>query len=55
MKYVVPFEIITDRGKNFLSEAEDYDLKIGISHLASSPYHPETNGMIVLTLPHVEI
>jgi transposase InsO family protein len=40
-------EIITDRGKSFLAEAvEEYNSKVGISHLASTPYHPETNGMV---------
>jgi hypothetical protein len=43
----VPLEVITDRGKSFLAEAVDeYINKVGISHLASTPYHPETNGMV---------
>jgi hypothetical protein len=47
VNYGVPLEIITDRGSSFLSEAvEDYIVKVGISHLASAPYHPETNGMV---------
>ena len=37
----VPSELITDRGKNFLSD-EVHRIK----HLKTSPYHPATNGLI---------
>lgn len=47
INYGVPLEIITDRGKSFLAEAvEEYNERVGISHLPSTPYHPETNGMV---------
>jgi transposase InsO family protein len=40
-------EIFTDRGKMFiqggLKEFEDLQ---GIRHHASTPYHPQTNGMV---------
>jgi Mor family transcriptional regulator len=42
-----PFEIITDRGSNFLSEPVKQFLDLhNIKHLKTSPYHPATNGMI---------
>jgi hypothetical protein len=47
INYGVPIEIVTDRGKSFLAEAvESYNSRVGITHLASTPYHPETNGMV---------
>lgn len=47
MNYGVPLEIITDRGKSFLSDAvHEYEKLIGITHMASTPYHPQTNGMV---------
>jgi hypothetical protein len=47
MMYGTPYEIITDRGKYFLSEGiGEYKLRLGIRHLATSPYHPQTNGMV---------
>jgi transposase InsO family protein len=47
MQYGAPCEIITDRGKSFLSEGVDeYKRRLGIRHLASTPYHPQTNGMV---------
>lgn len=47
MNYGCPFEIISDRGSSFLSEAvQSYEDLLNIRHLASSPYHPQTNGMV---------
>jgi transposase InsO family protein len=47
MNYGAPYEIITDRGKSFLAEAIiDFERRAGISHIASTPYHPQTNGMV---------
>ncbi len=47
MQYGAPYEIITDRAKYFLSEGiAEYKLRLGIRHLATSPYHPQTNGMV---------
>lgn len=47
MTYGCPYEIFTDRGKMFiqggLKEFEDLQ---GIRHHASTPYHPQTNGMV---------
>jgi transposase InsO family protein len=47
MNYGAPFEIITDRGSAFLSEAfVNFEKLQGIRHFASTPYHPQTNGMV---------
>ncbi|KAH9262523.1 hypothetical protein BASA83_013786 [Batrachochytrium salamandrivorans] len=42
-----PFEIISDRGKSFLAEGIDlFERENKIRHLATTPYHPQTNGMV---------
>lgn len=47
MSFGCPFEIITDRGSEFMSNGikKFMDLQ-KIRHLATSPYHPQTNGMV---------
>ncbi|KAH6600194.1 hypothetical protein BASA61_002336 [Batrachochytrium salamandrivorans] len=45
--YGAPFEIISDRGKSFLAEGIDlFERENKIRHLATTPYHPQTNGMV---------
>ncbi|KAH9264245.1 hypothetical protein BASA83_012259 [Batrachochytrium salamandrivorans] len=47
MTYGAPFEIISDRGKSFLAEGIDlFERENKIRHLATTPYHPQTNGMV---------
>ncbi|KAH6567467.1 hypothetical protein BASA62_006097 [Batrachochytrium salamandrivorans] len=47
MTYGAPFEIISDRGKSFLAEGIDlFERENRIRHLATIPYHPQTNGMV---------
>ena len=47
MNFGCPFEIITDRASSFLSEAlQEFESVQRIRHLASTPYHPQTNGMV---------
>ncbi|KAH9244116.1 hypothetical protein BASA81_018513 [Batrachochytrium salamandrivorans] len=47
MTYGAPFEIISDRGKSFLAEGIDlFERENRIRHLATTPYHPQTNGMV---------
>ncbi|KAH9263806.1 hypothetical protein BASA83_012793 [Batrachochytrium salamandrivorans] len=47
MTYGAPFEIILDRGKSFLAEGIDlFERENKIRHLATTPYHPQTNGMV---------
>jgi transposase InsO family protein len=47
VNYGVPSEILTDRGKCFLGAAvEQFIRKYQIYHLKTSPYHPQTNGMV---------
>jgi len=47
MNYGAPYEIITDRGSSFLAEAfVKYETLQKIKHYASTPYHPQTNGMV---------
>lgn len=42
-----PFEIITDRGSQFTSEVFAQFMNLNqIRHLLTSPYHPQTNGMV---------
>ncbi|KAH9275222.1 hypothetical protein BASA83_002453 [Batrachochytrium salamandrivorans] len=39
--------IISDRGKSFLAEGIDlFERENKIRHLATTPYHPQTNGMV---------
>jgi hypothetical protein len=47
MKFGCPFEIISDRGGAFCSETVQEFLSFhSIKHLLTSPYHPQTNGMV---------
>jgi transposase InsO family protein len=47
MKFGCPYEIISDRGSSFLSDSVKAFLDVHyIRHLPSSPYHPQTNGMV---------
>ncbi|KAH9248029.1 hypothetical protein BASA81_014315 [Batrachochytrium salamandrivorans] len=47
MTYGAPFEIISDRGKSFLAEGiSEFERENSIRHLATTPYHPQTNGMV---------
>ena len=42
-----PLEIITDRGKSFLSAGlQEYIKDLGSKHRLTTPYHPQTNGMV---------
>lgn len=43
----VPNEILTDNGSEFLSrEFDDYLQQNNIKHSKTSPYHPQTNGLV---------
>jgi transposase InsO family protein len=45
--YGAPFEIISDRGKSFISKAVlSFMKKHKITKLTTSSYHPQTNGMV---------
>ncbi|KAI3650144.1 hypothetical protein MP228_005001, partial [Amoeboaphelidium protococcarum] len=45
--YGSPIEILSDRAKSFLDEGvQYYKQKWNIKHVLSSPYHPQTNGMV---------
>ncbi|KAH9276815.1 hypothetical protein BASA83_000325 [Batrachochytrium salamandrivorans] len=47
MNYGLPFEIFTDRGSAFLSEGvREFEKLQRIRHHATTPYHPQTNGMV---------
>jgi transposase InsO family protein len=47
LKFGAPYEIISDRGSSFLSEAvAEFERLHGIQHRATSPYHPCTNGLV---------
>lgn len=42
-----PKEILTDRGSNFCSDLmEELFHRLGIRHIRTSAYHPETDGMV---------
>ena len=44
-KVVIPDEILTDQGSNFMSNVlQEIYLMLNISHLRTSPYHPQTDG-----------
>jgi transposase InsO family protein len=46
-RYGVPYEIITDNGKNFVAKRlEDYLQQFRIQHHRSSPYRPQMNGAV---------
>lgn len=43
----IPDEILTDRGSNFCGELmEQFFHLLGIRHIKTSAYHPETDGMV---------
>ncbi len=43
----VPDEILTDQGSNFLSTLmEELYRLLGVKHIRTSPYHPQTNGAV---------
>ena len=47
MNYGTPLEIISDRGSAFLSEGlREFEKLQNIRHHATTPYHPQTNGMV---------
>jgi hypothetical protein len=47
VNFGVPQEVITDRGRNFLSqELKGFMDLVNIRHLKTSAYHPRTNGKI---------
>ena len=47
MNYGCPYEIFTDRGSYFISAGlRQFEELQGIRHHASTPYHPQTNGMV---------
>ena len=47
MNYGAPIEIFTDRGKMFLSDGiKEFEKRQAIHHIASTPHHPQTNGMV---------
>ena len=44
-KVGIPVEILTDQGSNFmLNLLQEIYLMLNISHLRTSPYHPQTDG-----------
>ena len=46
-RYGCPKEILSDRGTHFRNEIVDGLLKqFEIRHLLSTPYHPQTNGLV---------
>lgn len=43
----VPEQLVTDNGTEFCShEFSDYLKQVGIDHTKTSPYHPQTNGLV---------
>ena len=47
INYGSPYEIITDRGKQFLADAvKEFEQRQAIDHHPTTPYHPQTNGMV---------
>jgi transposase InsO family protein len=47
MNYGAPYEIITDRGSQFLSRClKRFENYCGIRHFATSSYHPQSNGLL---------
>jgi len=46
-RYGIPTTIITDQGRQFESHLFNHLTNhLGIKHLRTSPYHPQTNGMV---------
>ena len=47
LRHGFPKEILSDRGGNFMSKLMEEILKrLGIKHIKSSPYHPQSNGIL---------
>ena len=47
LNYGAPFELISDRGAALISETlSNFEKLQGMRHFASTPYHPQTNGMV---------
>jgi len=47
MTFGAPYEVFSDRGKSFLAEGiAAFERDNNITHIATSPYHPQTNGMV---------
>ena len=43
----VPNEILTDRGSHFVNSLlKMFHKKLGIRHITTTPYHPQTDGMV---------
>ena len=43
----VPKEILTDRGSHFVNSLlKTFHKKLGIRHITTTPYHPQTDGMV---------
>ena len=46
-RFGLPDELLSDRGSNFLSKVLTALLNmLKIAHLKTSPYHPQSNGML---------
>ena len=46
-RIVVPQEMLTDNGSNFMSKVmKKYCSMTGIKQIRTSPYHPQTDGMV---------
>lgn len=47
INYGAPYEILSDRGSSLLAESiRAYEKLQKIKHCASTPYHPQSNGMV---------
>ena len=46
-RFGVPKEILTDRGSHFVNSVlKTIYTKLGIRHITTTPYHPQTDGMV---------
>ena len=46
-RYGIPEELLSDNGSNFIANVTETLMKmLKIYHIKSSPFHPETNGML---------
>lgn len=46
-RYGIPEELLSDRGSNFLAKlTKELMEKLGVKHIKTSPYHPQTNGTL---------
>jgi transposase InsO family protein len=53
--YGVPHEIISDNGMHFEDEVQRILQKYGVKHHKSSPYQPQTNGVVESTNKNVKV